>query len=226
MLSIIIPTLNEEKTLRETLTSVKSCLDCEIIVVDGGSSDKTVSMAQSLQVATCISLPSRAVQMNRGAREANGDTFLFVHADTTLPPDFKDHIEEILSEKGVVAGAFELCIDHPGKGVRVVEKTANWRARFLQLPYGDQAIFISKNNFFKYGGFAEVEFLEDLIFIRGLQKYGKIAIAHARVVTSGRRWKKLGVFKATFLNQVIIVGYLLGFSIPLLKKLYGVVQKR
>jgi rSAM/selenodomain-associated transferase 2 len=225
MLSIIIPTLNEEGTLRDTLAPLTCCLDCEIIVVDGGSSDNTVPIAKALRVKTRESPASRALQMNKGAREAKGEILLFLHADTLLPPDFKDQVLETLGRKGVIAGAFKLAIDHPGQGARLVEKSANWRARFLQLPYGDQAIFISKENFLKHGGFTEVEFLEDLILVRRLQKHGKIATAKAWVITSGRRWKRLGLLKTTLVNQMIIIGYLLGFSIPRLKKFYRIVQK-
>lgn len=225
MISIIIPTLNEEENLKAVLIPIANRSDCETIVVDGGSSDNTVQIAQAANIKTYLSRPSRATQMNIGAREAKGDVFLFLHADTILPDDFADHIKTVLGGNGIVAGAFELAIDHPGTGCRVVEKTANARSRFLQLPYGDQAIFISKQNFTRYGGFDEVVFLEDVVFVRHLQKYGKIAVANAKVMTSGRRWKQVGVLKTTFLNQLIIVGYLLGFPIPFLKKLYGVVQK-
>jgi rSAM/selenodomain-associated transferase 2 len=226
MLSIIIPALNEEKNIGKTLASIGRCSDGEIIVIDGGSSDGTVQIARSFKAAVFISQPPRAVQMNKGARAAKGDILLFVHADTTLPLGFFDRIQTTLSKKGVVAGAFELGVDHPGKWARLVEKTANWRSRYLQLPYGDQAIFVKKNTFQKYGGFDNVELLEDLMFIRRLRKYGKIAVARDRVVTSGRRWKRLGVFKTTLINQVILAGYLLGFSTPFLKKLYGIGQKR
>lgn len=227
MISIIIPTLNEEENIRETLTHLAHYPECEVIVVDGGSSDKTVQVVQSLiNVKAYTSLPCRALQMNIGAKEAQGETYLFLHADTILPDDFRDHVKKNLNKPGVLAGAFRLTINNKGVGVRIVEKVANLRARFLKLPYGDQAFFISKENFIKYGGFGDVEFLEDLILVRRLQRYGKIALAAASVKTSGRRWREAGVFKTTFLNQVIVAGYLLGLSIPFLKKLYGVLQKR
>ncbi len=226
MISIIIPTLNEEETIGYTLNSLVGCLECEIIVVDGGSVDKTVQIAQSFHIKTCLSPPSRALQMNRGALEAKGNILLFLHADTLIPKDFEKHIYKVLHGNDVIAGAFELGIDYPKKRARIVEKVANWRSRFLQFPFGDQAIFIKKKNFLKYEGFDEVDFLEDLKFISRLRNHGKIGIAQAKVVTSGRRWKKLGVFKTTLLNQIILAGYLLGFSIPRLKKLYGVIQKR
>jgi rSAM/selenodomain-associated transferase 2 len=221
-LSIVIPVLNEEVVIQETLSRLQSESDIEIIVVDGGSQDRTVILAQALGIKVIISpLPGRANQMNFGAKEATGDIILFLHADTRLPSEYPKLISETLLNPKTIAGAFELVIDSQQKSLRLVETMINLRSRFLSLPYGDQAIFLKTSIFQEMGGFANLLIMEDFEFVQRLKKRGKIAIAPAKVITSGRRWQKLGVFKTTLINQLIIIGYYLGISPSKLARLYG-----
>ncbi len=211
-ISIIIPTLNEEKTIGKTLTALADFPSLEIIVADGGSVDRTVEKIKKRQLQVVSCPPGRGTQMNCGADKASAETLLFLHSDTSLPNDFQDQIEIILSQPETVAGAFQLAINDPAKIYRLIEWGANFRAAKLQLIYGDQALFVKRNIFFKTGGFPEQTLLEDVILIKKLKKLGRIIIAPSAVSTSSRRWKNLGVFQTTVMNQLILTGYLVGIS--------------
>jgi uncharacterized protein len=214
-ISIIVPTLNEEKSLSQWTKG-----EGELIVVDRGSTDQTVTLAKKLGATVITSEPHRSHQMNQGAAIAQADILLFLHADTQLPDRFLELAQQALAQPNVVAGAFELAIEGNQPGLRWVERGVNWRSRHLQMPYGDQAIFLKATTFRQIGGFAPLPIMEDFDLIKRLQKLGKIAIVPAAVTTSGRRWQKLGVFKTTLINQLVIAAYHLGISPDRLSRLY------
>ena len=221
ILSIIIPVLNEAAIIRSLLSRLQDRVGVEIIVVDGGSEDNTLELAQGEGVRVILSpQKGRANQMNAGAAFATGDILLFLHADTQLPPDYLDLVKDTLANSNAIAGAFELAIDGDNKSLRWVEKMVKWRSRWFSLPYGDQAIFLTRTVFEEMGGFADLPIMEDFELIQRLKKQGRIAIAPAAVLTSSRRWQKLGVFKTTLINQLIILGYYLGIPPRQLRRLY------
>ncbi|MGE5656883.1 MAG: TIGR04283 family arsenosugar biosynthesis glycosyltransferase [Actinomycetota bacterium] len=207
-ISIIIPTLNEAATITQTIDTAQSAVGIEVIVVDGGSQDGTLQAATGIRAISAP--PGRAKQMNVGAAAATGDILLFLHADTALPIGFDTWVREILAQPGTVAGAFQLKINAAGLSLRVVETMANWRSHFLQLPYGDQAIFLKATTFREVGGFPDLPIMEDFELMRRLQRWGRIATAPVSVLTSARRWQKLGVLKTTLMNQMVILAYFLG----------------
>ncbi|MFC1885545.1 TIGR04283 family arsenosugar biosynthesis glycosyltransferase [Thermodesulfobacteriota bacterium] len=219
-ISIIIPALNEEAHIARTIQTIGRGDQLEIIVVDGGSYDRTVRIAESLGARTVCGSPPRSRQMNLGAGEASGDVLLFLHADTLLPKHFEALVLNGLNQSGLVAGAFELGIDSSAKTLRWVERLAIWRSRRLKMPYGDQAIFLTSKIFHKMGGFPDLPIMEDFELIRRLGKKGKIAILPAAVRTSPRRWENLGTFTVTLINQFVIAAYLLGVSPDTIDKWY------
>ncbi len=220
-ITVIIPTLNEESNLAETLTTVTGFDNVEIIVVDGGSSDKTVDIAREHD-ATVLSGPTgRSAQINLGALFANGEIIVFLHADTRLPVGWINNVHCELEKNGVVGGAFKLGIDGDSLGLHLIETMANFRSRWLGMPYGDQAIFVKTEVFRSLGGFLNLPIMEDFEFVKRLRKKGNINIVPNSVLTSARRWEKRGIWVTTAINQVIIIGYLLGISPKLLARLYG-----
>ncbi|MCK4987963.1 MAG: TIGR04283 family arsenosugar biosynthesis glycosyltransferase [Desulfobacterales bacterium] len=219
-ISIIIPTLNEAAAIARTLSPLESVENLEVIVVDGGSIDETAELAGSRGAKVIPSNPGKAVQMNTGAAAAAGDILVFLHADTLLPEGFSHQIVSALNQTGVAAGAFRLTIDSTAAGIRIIERMANLRSRFLRLPYGDQALFMKRQLFEEIGGFPDLPIMEDFILVRRLKRKGKIVIVPAPVVTSPRRWLHLGIFKTWLINQLIIIAYYLGFPLERLTRLY------
>jgi uncharacterized protein len=217
LISVIVPTLNEASALE---CWGNKAISGELIVVDGGSEDDTIALAKDLGATVITCAPGRAQQMNQGAAIAQAEILLFLHADTRLPDHFLELVQQTLAPPQVVAGAFKLAIEGDLPGLRWVEWGVNWRSRYLQMPYGDQAIFLRAETFRQVGGFAQLPIMEDFELIKRLQKLGKIAIAPASVVTSGRRWQKLGVIKTTLINQLVLAAYYLGISPERILRLY------
>jgi len=209
-ISIIIPVLNEAANLPATLANTQVGVNVEVIVVDGGSQDGTSQLAQSLGVKVLSAPAGRACQMNAGAKAATGNILLFLHADTRLPDGFDTLVRKALFASNTAAGAFELRIDASILGIRLIESGVNWRSRWFQMPYGDQAIFLKTEVFHDIGGFPQLPIMEDFELMRRLQRKGRIVIVPVPVLTSGRRWQKLGVLKTTLINQLVIIAYLLG----------------
>jgi len=220
LISVIIPTLNEESNLRAVLHDLVRLENIETIVVDGGSSDGTCAVEASCGVKLIETARGRAIQMNEGARAAKGDILLFLHADTRLPHNWARMVRDELTKAGTAAGAFELAIDGNMRGLRIIERMANLRARWLQLPYGDQAIFLNAALFRRFGGFSDLPIMEDFEFIRRLRVHGRIRTVPGRATTSARRWQDLGVWRTTLINQTLIIGYLMGISPKFMARVY------
>ncbi|MCC3439837.1 MAG: glycosyltransferase [Oscillatoriales cyanobacterium] len=211
-ISIIIPVLNEAATIASVISTAQNAKNVEIIVADGGSNDGTAEIATSLGVRVVSSSQGRATQMNAGAALATGDILLFLHADTLLPPGYDSGARLALAKPQTVAGAFELKIDARTLCLLLVEIGVNCRSHFLQMPYGDQAIFLYSAIFDQIGGFPDLPLMEDFEFVRRLKKQGCIQIVPEPVLTSARRWQQLGVLKTTAINQIVIIAYFFGVS--------------
>jgi rSAM/selenodomain-associated transferase 2 len=219
-ISVIIPTLNEAKSIASTLASVSGTPGVEVIVVDGKSQDGTVEVAKSCGAEVMTTCPGRAGQMNRGAARARGEFLLFLHGDTRLPMGFESHVYHALAEPRTVAGAFDLRIDAEGLGIRFIERVANVRSRRFGLPYGDQGIFLQAGLFRYLGGFPQMPIMEDFEMMRRLRRKGRIAIVPAPAVTSARRWRGIGLWRATAINYGIPIAYYLGVSPERLARWY------
>lgn len=209
-ISVVIPTLNEAECLSQSLYPLNEAPNVEAIVVDGGSSDATVELAHRAGCRVVHSPPGRARQMNRGAGAATGAILLFLHADTVLPAGFEEHVRRALRQPGVCAGAFRMRIAGPGRALRWIERGVNLRSRLLQMPYGDQGLFMTAEVFHTLGGFPDLAIMDDYELVRRLRRLGRIALLPVSATTSGRRWQALGAWRTTWINQKVIAGYLLG----------------
>ena len=210
--AVIIPTLNEEQVLGPTLAALNNSSRCELIVVDGGSSDATTTLAREAGARIVKSPRGRGRQMNAGAAAASSATLLFLHADTLLPANFPQLIHAALQKPNIVAGAFSLAIASEAKSLAAIACFANLRSRLLQLPYGDQALFTTRRMFAAAGGYPEMAIMEDFVFVQHLKKRGRIAILPEKATTSARRWQNSGTLRTTLINQLIVCGHLLGVS--------------
>jgi len=211
-LSVIIPALNEENHIRQTLERLGKISHGEVIVVDGGSTDNTVRVAKECGVRVLSARPCRGGQMNAGASEASGDVLLFLHADTIVPDNFLPLIRQAMTDPEVVGGSFALKIQPSTPLLRYIERDVTWRTKLFRLPYGDQAIFIKASIFRLMGGFADIALMEDVEFVRRLRKIGRLAFIPFPVITSSRRYKKIGVLRTILKNKLVLLGYYLKVS--------------
>ncbi len=203
-ISVIIPMLNEEARIGRRLEELTRLEGIgEVIVVDGGSSDRSVAIARSFaNVSVIESKRGRARQMNAGAAAANGEVLLFLHADVSLPCDAAARIDQALDQKGAIAGAFRTwtVADFGGRRLGWVLHIADLRSRYTSLPYGDQAIFVDAAVFREVGGFPDQPLMEDLEFSRRLKRRGKIIRVPASVIVSGRRFIERPIYYAAAMN--------------------------
>jgi len=223
-ISIIIPVLNEEGRIGSLINSLRELAaeaetTCELIVVDGGSNDETVTEAAAADHVV-QSDPGRATQQNRGAKVSSGEILLFLHADSRLTSGCLESIRPTLDRPSVVMGCFEQQIDHPAAKYRWIERGNTRRVHWLQWAYGDQGLFLRRDLFEAVGGFPEEPFLEDLLLSKRLAKRGKIAVSDHKIVVSPRRWEKRGLIRQTLTNWTIVTLAACGVPPTKLKKLY------
>jgi rSAM/selenodomain-associated transferase 2 len=219
MISVIVPTLNEERNIARLLDSLCRVEAPEVIVVDGGSGDRTVELAKGYPVQLVACGKNRALQMNRGAEVSRGDTLLFLHADCTLEEGSLGAIERAVRE-GYAGGCLTQRISSDRTIYRSIERSGNLRAKWSKVFYGDQAIFVRSTVFSKLGGFDEIDLFEDVEFSKKLRSAGKVVVLDKKVYTSPRRWEAHGVVKATLINWLVSMGFVLGISPARLKKIY------
>lgn len=226
MITIIIPTLNESATIEGLLKRLHRAGNVECIVADGGSRDDTRSIADRAG-ARVLTIPrGRAAQQNAGAHAAEGRILLFLHADTLPPDGFDGVLRRTLDRPAVVAGAFRFQTDEFGMGMRLVAWMTNLRSTLFKCPYADQGLFMEKRVFEEMGGFAPLPIMEDFELVRRLRHRGRIVTLPHAAVTSARRWRRLGVIRTTAINQLMILGFLLGMSADRLAHLYRIRQRR
>jgi rSAM/selenodomain-associated transferase 2 len=200
--SVIIPVLNEESCLSQTLAALAAHRPFEVIVVDGGSQDGSCRLAAAAD-RLLHSPPGRARQMNLGARHARGDVLLFLHADCTLEEGALAQAEQLLCRRGVVAGCFAMAVNAPGRMYRWIERCATARVRLTGLVYGDQGLFLRRECFIELGGFPPLQLMEDLFFSRQLRRRGRIVVLPRRIFVSPRRWQQAGLVRQTLRNWLL-----------------------
>jgi rSAM/selenodomain-associated transferase 2 len=218
-IAVVIPTLDEEKALRRSLQPLSACAD-EIVVSDGGSTDRTAAIATQLGARVVSSPPGRGIQLNTGAAACNADAFLFLHADTVLPGgQALDNVRTAL-RRGHVGGGFQIRFDSPRAVFRFGSAMVNIRTRVTRAPLGDQAQFVSREAFETIGGYQDWPILEDLDFIRRLRRHGKLAILTPVLSTSARRFERYGPVRTLVNNWLIFTLFSLGVSPQKLHQLY------
>ena len=220
--SIIIPVLNEAEHIADTLKSLDAYRrqGHEVIVIDGGSNDDTVSITQQYADKVLHSDVGRAIQMNSGIDEALGDALLFLHADTRLPGDAVSKVINAI-EDGYFWGHFNVRLSGKHFMFRIIERMMNMRSCITGVATGDQAIFVGLESIEIVGTYPQLPLMEDVVFSKRLRKLGWPACIKQQVVTSSRRWEDKGILRTMLLMWRLRLLFFLGVSADKLARQYS-----
>lgn len=221
-LSVIVPVLNEAEGIAEALSALAPLRerDVEVIVVDGGSSDGTLRLAEPLADRVLLSPRGRAPQMNAGATTSRGEILLFLHADTSLPDGAADAVIQGLAASGKAWGRFDVRIAGKPAMLGIVAGMMNLRSRLTGIATGDQAMFMRREDFFAVGGFPEQDLMEDIEISSLLKLRSPPLCLRRTVTTSGRRWERHGIWRTIALMWRLRLLYWLGVSSERLARAY------
>lgn len=208
-LTVIIPALNEAAALDALLPALQAAKPHEILIADGGSTDGTSEVATRHSTRVIHSPRGRARQMNHAALSASGEFLLFLHADTTPPPEYARIITRTLAP-GIAAGAFHFQLRESIPLGGIIEHLTRLRGTVLEMPYGDQGLFLRRSVFQALGGFREWPILEDVELVKRLRRLGRVRITPEAAPTSARRWRQSGVLRTFWRHQLILAGHWLG----------------
>jgi len=211
--SIVIPALNEGARIRGTLAKLQAARENghELILVDGGSSDETVSMARPLVDQLIISRPGRAIQMNAGAKASCGKILWFLHADTLVPDNALEALQSVV-RAGHRWGRFNVRLSGPDWQLRIIERMMNLRSCITGIATGDQGIFVLADMFWQLDAYPDIPLMEDIALSRRLRKIGRPACVREVLVTSSRRWVQNGILRTVMLMWTLRFLYWLGVS--------------
>jgi rSAM/selenodomain-associated transferase 2 len=208
-LSVIMPTLNAESGLRHALPPLAAGLETglirELVISDGGSEDATLRIADAAGAEIVTGPPSRGGQLRRGATAARGEWFLFLHADSILPPGWPDMVAAHMARGG--PAAFVLRFDAGGMAGAMVAGWANMRSRLFSLPYGDQGLLVSRADYEAAGGYPDIPLMEDVAISRALPR---ITLLPGKVTTSAERYRRDGWIRRGAGNIWQLLRYLAG----------------
>ena len=223
-LTVIIPTLNAGARLTSTLAAIEEAretLNVEVIVVDCGSTDDTVNRAEHGEARVVQSPRGRGIQLSAGAKEAGGRWLLFLHADTTLEPFWSTTVTSFMRGKGngLKAAYFTFALDDASSAARRIETLANWRARRLGLPYGDQGLLMSRTMYNSLVGYLDLPIMEDVDMVRRIGRQNLIELP-ATATTSAERYRRDGFWWRPIKNLALLTLYFLGMSPKRLARMY------
>jgi len=221
-ISFIIPVLNDLEALKRLLPAVQEYRNQghELLIIDGGSTDGSVTFARSLADRILMTGTGRGRQMNLGAENASHNILFFLHADSQLPPDAGNLILNALSDPDKFWGRFDVCLDEPGVGYTLIAFMMNLRSRWSGVATGDQGIFVRKQYFQKAGRYADIPLMEDIALSKALRKIAWPVCLPEKIVTSARRWRNQGMLKTVLLMWWLRLAYVAGVKPAILAKWY------
>ena len=224
-ISIIIPTIDEASNLPLLLSDLSSIQkEGEIIIVDSGSEDKTIDVANIYGAKVFISKErNRGLQLDIGAKKSKGEWLIFLHADTRLTHDWYEKINSFLKGNKNSIYYFEFKINHKKIIYRVLEILVNFRSKFFKQPYGDQGLIIHRTTYFKNNGFRKIPLMEDVDFLRRLNKKKDLKQLNLPIFISSRKWERTNIFLQAIKNWQFRRRWLKGES---LKSIYSDYYKK
>ena len=201
-ISVIIPTINEANNLPLLLSDLSTIhKEGEIIIVDGGSKDKTIDVASIYGAKVYKSKErSRGQQLDIGAKNSKGDLLIFLHADTRLTNDWFTKIKSVLNENKNYIYYFKFKINDKKIIYRALEILVNFRSQYFKQPYGDQGLIIHKSIYIKNNGFRNIPLMEDVDFLRRLKKRNDLQQLNLPIFTSSRKWERTNIFLQALKN--------------------------
>jgi rSAM/selenodomain-associated transferase 2 len=221
-LSIIIPVLNESECIEKNLDRLQPLRSSgvELILVDGGSTDNTISLSEGKIDKLVQSEPGRAIQMNAGANVASKNILLFLHIDTQIPKDVITIIQQALKNSTKKWGRFNVRLSGENVSFRVIEKFMNWRSCLTGIVTGDQTLLIERDMFNQVGGFPEIPLMEDVEFSKRMKHLSRPICLSEQVTTSSRRWETNGILRTVLMMWTFRLAYFFGVSPARLHKIY------
>lgn len=219
-LGIVVPVYNEGATLDYYLSRLYEVTRgrCPVVVVDGGSTDQSRSIARRFFHTEAVPLPNRGTQLNHGAKCLATDVLLFLHADSELPRGFDFYVRRALADQDVVGGCFRLQFNRTHPLLKVYSWFTRFSLRFFH--FGDQGFFVRSEVFRQMDGFAPLPFLEDVDFLKRLKKYGRFVTVSAGVKTSARRFEHGGILRQQLTNVLLVTLFELGVAAQRLARVY------
>lgn len=232
-IAVVIPTLNEERLLAATLEHTGRLGFDEILIVDGGSDDRTRDIASTFvaqsdgrggpgpSVRLLTAPRGRARQMNHGASASRSEILLFMHADTLLPSTTRPAIDKVLADQSCTGGWFDVRFERDLGWARLIARMMNLRARLSGIATGDQGLFVRRSAFEGLGGFADIPIMEDIDFTRRAKRLGRMTpVSSETVITSFRRWERNGVLRTIALMWMLRFFFWLGTKPDRLSRMY------
>ena len=230
-IAVIIPVLNEEEALPRLLTRLVSMSFDEILVVDGGSHDRTLDVVKpflkpdvSRGIQVLSSGRGRAAQMNAGAANTQAEILVFLHADTDVPDQAVPRICQSLADASCVGGRFDVRFPNDKGWAWVISRMMNLRSRWTGICTGDQTLFVRRSIFERLGGFAEIPLMEDIEFAKRLKQQGRVAALRETVTTSFRRWEQGGPLRTILRMWTLRLLYWWGWDPRTLQKFYDAIR--
>jgi rSAM/selenodomain-associated transferase 2 len=227
MISVVIPTLNAQASLPDTLSALIPAtvegLVREVVIVDAGSTDRTCEIADAAGAEVVAVSPNRGSQLMAGATRARHPWLLFLHADTVLDPGWEREVSHFMDrvDNGRIepaAAAFRFALDDEGLAPRCLEGLVGLRCALLRLPYGDQGLLIPRALYDQVGGYRALPVMEDLDLVRRLSR---VKMLRARAVTSALRYRREGYFRRALKNQMCLVLYALNVPAARISQFYS-----
>jgi len=214
LISIIIPVLNDADALKKLLPDLQNdrLLGHEVLIVDGGSMDGSVTYASALVDRVMMTGTGRGRQMNLGAEQAQHSILLFLHADSKLPINALANISKTLEEPSRHWGRFDVILDANGIMYRVIACMMNLRSRITGVATGDQGIFVRRLSFHEAGSFDSIPIMEDIALSKALRKQSRPACLSAKIITSARRWQQQGTMKTILQMWLLRFAYFIGIK--------------
>lgn len=217
--SVIIPTLNAAPQLGATLVALGPVDD--LVVIDGGSTDRTAEVAKAFGARVIVAPAGRGNQLMAGAAVAYGPWFLFLHADTVLKPGWHAEVEQFAADPGNLtkAAVFRFALDDRSWQADLLERLVSWRVRTFGLPYGDQGLLIHRDFYWSLGGFPPWPLMEDVHLVRRIGR-DRLTVLQSAARTSADRWRRDGWIRRSLRNVTCLTLYFLGVPPRILLRLY------